>query len=46
MANYSTLQHTFPTPLIFPQIGGIICISAEVTTVQTGSVDSGERLTQ
>ena len=33
-----TLQLTFPTPLIFPQIGGISCIAAEVTTAQTGSV--------
>jgi hypothetical protein len=24
--------------LIFPQIGGVSCIAAEVTTVQTGSV--------
>ena len=38
MANYSTLQLTFPTPLIFPQIGGISCIAAEVATVQTGNV--------
>ena len=33
-----TLQLTFPTPLIFPKTGGISCIAAEVTTVQTGNV--------
>jgi len=30
-----TFPLIFPTPLIFPQIGGVSCIAAEVTTVQT-----------